>query len=97
MIKSKSLCFKSFIEKIDEVLSKVHSKTISGGPLQMNDEEWNNARDRLMSIKVGGTNMATYPINFQMADHLILSEVGSRDKPEKIHIDEYFAKMKGNN
>jgi hypothetical protein len=41
--------------------------------------------------------MATYPINFQMADHLILSEVGSRDKPEKIHIDEYFAKMKGNN
>jgi len=51
MINSKSLCFKSFIAKIDEVLSKVHSKTINGGPLQMNDEEWNNARDRLMSIK----------------------------------------------
>jgi hypothetical protein len=30
-----------------------------------------NARDRLMKMKVGGHNMATYPINFQMADHLI--------------------------
>jgi len=41
--------------------------------------------------------MATYPINFQMADHLILSEVGSREKAEKIHLDEYFTKMKGTN
>jgi hypothetical protein len=39
MLKSKSLCFKSFIDKIDDVLSKVHSKTIGGEPLQYNDDE----------------------------------------------------------
>jgi len=97
MLNSKSLCFKSFVKKVDEVLSKVHSKTIDGEPLQYNDDEWINARDRLMGVKVGGHHMATYPINFQMADHLILSEVGSREKAEKIHLDEYFAKMKKNN
>ena len=43
MLKSKSLCFKSFIDKIDDVLSKVHSKTIGGEPLQYNDDEWINA------------------------------------------------------
>ena len=97
MFKSKSLCFKSFVAKIDDVLSKVHSKTIGGEPLQYNDDEWINARDRLMGMKIGGHTMATYPINFQMADHLILSEVGSREKAEKIHLDEYFARMKGTN
>ena len=93
MLKSKSLCFKSFIDKIDDVLSKVHSKTIGGEPLQYNDDEWINARDRLMKMKVGGHNMATYPINFQLADHFILSELASRVPACREHVEEYKLKM----
>ena len=73
-VKSKSICFQKLIENIDTVLARIYSETTTGEPLGYNSDEWCNARDRLMSIKVGSEHNHTYPINFQLADHFILSE-----------------------
>lgn len=91
---SKSVCFNMFTSAIDDILSKIHNKTVHGEPLKQQHDEWINARERLLSIKVGGTHFGTYPINFQLADHLILSELACRNDYCKEHQDEWVARMK---
>lgn len=96
-MKSKSYCFKKMIDRMDDVLSKIHTKAVDGEPLNPGHDEWNNARNRLMSIKVGPEHFGTYPINFQLADHLILSELAHQPGACKEHLDEFESKMKVRN
>jgi|TARA_R110000796_G_scaffold65155_3_gene150606 hypothetical protein len=92
-VKSKSICFQKLIENIDTVLARIYSETTTGEPLGYNSDEWCNARDRLMSIKVGSEHNHTYPVNFQLADHFILSELASRVPACREHVEEYKLKM----
>jgi len=87
---SKSKTFKSFQESIDSILSKIHQKTIDGRAINPGDDEWNTSRERLMKVKVETGIMDIFPINWQLADHLIIDELTSRDKPHPEHIE--FAK-----
>jgi hypothetical protein len=50
-----------------------------------------------MSIKVGPEHLGTYPINFQLADHLILSELAHQPGACKEHLNEFENKMKVRN
>ena len=88
--KSKSLCFKMMVSEIDDILSKIHNKDVHDQPITQHHMEWDNARDRLMKIKVGGDHLGTYPINFQLANHLILSELACREGRCKEHHDEWI-------
>lgn len=92
--KSKSVCFKIFAREIDDILSKIHNTSVDGEPLTENHPEWFSARERLISIKVGGPHFGTFPINFQLANHLILSELAHRENYCKEHRDEYVEKMR---
>ena len=51
-MKSKSYCLKKMIDRLDDILSKLHTREVNGEPLNQGHDEWNNARDRLMGIKV---------------------------------------------
>lgn len=92
--KAKSVCFKLFVREIDDILSKIHNKSVDGDPLTENHPEWFSARERLISIKVGGPHFGTFPINFQLANHLILSELAHREDYCKEHHDAYVEKMR---
>ena len=95
--KSKSVCFKLFMSAIDDVLSKIHNKDVHGEPLTQQHDEWHNARERLLSIKVGGDHFGTYPANFQLADHLILSELACRENPCKEHYEMWISRSRNPN
>ena len=87
---SKSKSFKSFNESVDSILSKIHQKTIDGRAINPGDDEWNASRERLMKVKIETGMMDSYPINWQLADHLIIDELINRDTPHLEHIE--FAK-----
>jgi len=93
-MKSKSYCFKKMVDKIEDILSKLHTHTVDGTPLNPSHDEWNNTRDRLMKIKVGPEHFGTYPINFQLADHLILSELAHQPGADREHLTEFEERMK---
>lgn len=96
-MKSKSYCLKKMIDRLDDILSKLHAREVNGEPLNQGHDEWNNARDRLMGIKIGPEHFGTYPINFQLADHLILSELAHQQDACPEHLKEFEEKMKVRN
>lgn len=78
-MKIKSQSFINFIKEVDNVLSKIHQKSINGDPLNPGDDEWMASRDRLMKIKMGSDNNFTYPINWSASEFLIIDELASRE------------------
>lgn len=96
-MKARSPCLTKFVDEIDEILSKLYSRTAKGEPLQPLHDDWGNARDRLMAIKMGNLREPYYPINWQLAEHLILSELAVRIPGCVDHAEQYKAKMKGPN
>ena len=71
---------------LDSTLSKVHQKTIGGRAINPGDDEWSASRDRLMQTKVVMGNFNVYPINWQLADHLIGDELANREDAHIEHI-----------
>ena len=96
-MRSRSYCFKKMVDRIDDILSKLHKEAVDGTPLNPSHDEWNNSRDRLMGIKVGPEHLGTYPINFQLADHLILSELAHQPGACKEHLEEFESRMRTRN
>jgi hypothetical protein len=43
-MKSRSYCFKKMIDRIDDVLSKLHKEAVDGTPLNPSHDEWNNSQ-----------------------------------------------------
>jgi hypothetical protein len=84
---SKSRLLFSFVKEADEILSKLYATTPSGEPITPNDQTWHDARDRLIAIKVGSPNNFTYPVNWIMAEQLIMDELTSRPEPHEVHIE----------
>jgi hypothetical protein len=84
---SKSRLLLSFIKEIDEILGKLHTTAPDGAPITPNDQTWHDTRDRLIGIKVGSSANFTYPVNWIMAEQLIIDELTSRPEPHSIHID----------
>lgn len=86
-MKSKSRTFFGLVTEVDEILGKMHATDVDGGPINPGSDHWNETRDRLMSVKIGGvTRFVTYPINWSMAEHLILDELCSRKDVHEAHI-----------
>jgi hypothetical protein len=86
-MKSKSITFFNLVKEVDEILGKIHSKDSNGQPIHPGTDHWNETRDRLMSVKIGGvTRFTTYPINWSMSEHLILDELCSRKEVHEDHI-----------
>ena len=92
-MKSKSASLLLFVKDIDNILSKIHEKNVHGQPLQQLHDEWINARERLMAIKLGNPSEPYFPINWQLAEHLILSELAGRLPGCVEHVEQYRAKM----
>ena len=87
-MKSKSTTFFNLVAEVDEILGKIHSKNSDGEPIHPGTTHWNETRDRLMSVKIGGvTRFTTYPINWSMSEHLILDELCSRKDVHESHIE----------
>lgn len=86
-MKSKSTAFRQFVIDLDDVLSKMHSKTISGNPINPADDEWINTRDRLVKVKIPTDRSQSYPINFQLAEQLMMDELCSREDVHPEHIE----------
>lgn len=84
---SKSRLLISFIKEIDEILGKLHTNAPDGAPITPNDQTWHDTRDRLIGIKVGSSTNFTYPVNWIMAEQLIIDELTSRPEPHSTHID----------
>ena len=86
-MKSKSRTFFNLVTEVDEILGKMHAKNSNGEPIHPGTDHWNETRDRLMSVKIGGvTRFTTYPINWSMSEHLILDELCSREDVHEAHI-----------
>jgi len=96
-MKSRSASFRQFVDQVDDILSKIHSRTVDNEPLQPLHDDWINARERLMGIKIGNPREPFYPINWQVADHLILSELAVRLPGCIEHADQLKAKLEGTN
>jgi hypothetical protein len=86
-MKSKSRLLLSFIKEVDEILNKLHTTSPDGEPITPNDQTWHDTRNRLIGMKVGSPNNFTYPINWIMAEQLIIDELTSRPEPHSQHID----------
>ena len=86
-MKSKSRLLFSFTKEIDEILDKLHTTSPDGVPITPNDQAWHDARDRLIAIKVGSPNNFTYPVNWIMAEQLIIDELTSRPEPHPQHVE----------
>lgn len=84
-MKITSQAFITFIKEVENVLSKIHQKSIKGDPLNPGDDEWMASRDRLMKIKMGSDNNYTYPINWSASEFLIIDELASRDDALEEH------------
>lgn len=84
-MKIKSQAFINFIKEVDNVLSKIHQKSIKGDALNPGDDEWMSSRDRLMKIKMGSENNFTYPVNWSASEFLIIDELASRDDALEEH------------
>ena len=84
-MKIASQAFITFIKEVDNVLSKIHQKSIRGDALNPGDDEWMASRDRLMKIKMGSDNNFTYPINWSASEFLIIDELASRDDALEEH------------
>ena len=85
-MKSRSKVLESFVTELDETLSKIHQKTIEGRPINPGDDEWTSSRERLMKIKIYNGNMNMFPINWQLADYLISTELGDREDAHPEHV-----------
>ena len=84
---SKSVSFLKLVKEVDEILSKMHSKSSDGEPIQPGSDHWNDTRDRLMKIHVGGeTRFMTYPMNWSLSEHLMVDELNSRPDVHPMHV-----------
>ena len=84
-MKSRSVVFMTFVSQVDDILTKVHARTVKGIPITSIHDEWNDARERLMAVKVSNRHFDTWPITWTMADQLILDELASRENACEEH------------
>ncbi len=65
-MKSKSRTFFNLVTEVDEILGKMHAKNSNGEPIHPGTDHWNETRDRLMTVTIGGlTKFTNYPNNWK--------------------------------
>ena len=67
--------------------SKLHSNNLQGNPITPADDEWINTRERLIKAKMTNGRYNFFPINWQIAEHLIIDELCSRENVAVEHIE----------
>ena len=86
-MKSKSTSYKQYHSEVDDILSKLHSNNLQGNPITPADDEWINTRERLIKAKMTNGRYNFFPINWQIAEHLIIDELCSRENVVVEHIE----------
>jgi len=60
---------------------------LQGNPITPADDEWINTRERLIKARMTNGRYNLYPINWQIAEHLIIDELCSRENVAVEHIE----------
>lgn len=90
-LKCDSEALRNFVERVDEVLSKVHTTDYRGNPPQPGEVNFDDARRRLQSIAlVCGDSELNILDSEYLCNMLIFDELASRQNK----IDEAQAKVK---
>jgi len=81
--KSDSQVFNDWSTKVDELLSRLPKTTISGDPLEYQDDEYQDMMRKLQQCSMNFEDMPIYPINETIANKLIQDQMrGADERPD---------------
>tara|TARA_S200002703_G_scaffold23500_2_gene20336 strand:+ start:606 stop:869 length:264 start_codon:yes stop_codon:yes gene_type:complete len=75
--------FLNWSERVDTILSRLPKTTISGDPLEYQDDEYQDTMRKLQQCSMNFEDMPIYPINETIANKLIQDQMrGADERPD---------------
>tara|TARA_R110000782_G_scaffold8256_2_gene27095 strand:- start:1307 stop:1567 length:261 start_codon:yes stop_codon:yes gene_type:complete len=71
--------FQNWSSRVNDILSRLPNTTMTGEPLEYQDDEYQNVMKMLQQCSMNFEDMPIYPINETIANKLIEDEMKGRD------------------
>ena len=71
--------FQNWSSRVNDILSRLPNTTMTGEPLEYQDDEYQNVMKMLQQCSMNFEDMPVYPINESIANKLIEDEMKGRD------------------